>query len=83
MHLCFRAAACAASGVGAVRKVGLPPTVFTIAFRVPPRSNSWAEIFRTGVTEPEVTLEPDVGDRSGLCHRKPHQPQMDVWSWMA
>lgn len=48
-----------------VRKVGCPSTVLNIGFRSPLLSNSWAEIFRTGVVAPELHLEwlvPCVGD---------------------
>lgn len=52
------------------RKVGVPSIVFTMGFRRPPRSNSCAEILRTGVVAPDPALddgavlagsEPEVG----------------------
>ena len=42
---------------GGLRKVGEPSTVVTNGFVKPPRSNSWAEIFRTGVPDPEMKSE--------------------------
>ena len=40
------------------KKVGVPSTVLTIGLRIcPPRSNSCAEILRTGVFAPELVLE--------------------------
>ena len=44
------------------RKVGVPSTVDTIGLRIcPPRSNSCAEILRTGVLAPELVLELEPG----------------------
>ena len=53
------------------RKVGVPSIVFTMGLRGPHRSNSWAEILRTGVVAPDPVLdggavlagseEPEVG----------------------
>ena len=36
--------------------MGEPSTVVTSGFVKPPRSNSWAEIFRTGVPDPESIM---------------------------
>ena len=42
------------------RNVGVPSTVDTIGLRIwPPRSNSCAEILRTGVFAPELVFEFD------------------------
>lgn len=51
-----------------VRNVRLPSTVLRIGFRRPPRSNSWAEIFRTGVVAPEPLREGGwcVGDANSI-----------------
>jgi len=53
------------------RKVGVPSIVVTMGLRRPPRSNSLAEILRTGVVAPDPVLdcgavlagseEPEVG----------------------
>lgn len=45
-----------------LRKVGVPSIVFTIGFSKPPRSNSWAEIFRTGVVAPDPPEPPRPED---------------------
>ena len=37
-------------------KVSVPSTLLTSGRRSPPRSNSWADIFRTGVAAPELTF---------------------------
>ena len=42
---------------GGLKKVGAPSTVVTKGLVNPPRSNSCAEIFRTGVPEPELKSE--------------------------
>jgi hypothetical protein len=39
------------------RNVGVPSIVFTMGFKRPPRSNSWAEILRTGVVAPDPALD--------------------------
>ena len=39
------------------RKVGVPSIVFTMGLRRPPRSNSCAEILRTGVVAPDPVLD--------------------------
>lgn len=39
------------------RKVGVPSILLTMGLRRPPRSNSWAEILRTGVVAPELARE--------------------------
>jgi hypothetical protein len=39
------------------RNVGVPSIVFTMGFRRPPRSNSCAEILRTGVVAPDPALD--------------------------
>ena len=45
--------------MGWVKKVGVPSTVVTQGLVKPPFSNSWAEIFLTGVAPPEhVDLDP-------------------------
>lgn len=44
------------------RKVGVPSIVLTIGFRRPPRSNSCAEILRTGVVAPEPPVPPRPTD---------------------
>jgi len=44
---------------GGDKKVGVPSMVVTRGFVNPPRSNSWADIFRTGVPDPELPLDPD------------------------
>lgn len=44
-------------GLVGLRKVGAPSTVVTKGLVKPPLSNSWAEILRTGVPEPEVVVE--------------------------
>ena len=43
----------ASAGAGGLRNVGAPSIVPTSGLLRPPRSNSWAEIFLTGVPEPE------------------------------
>lgn len=45
-----------------LRKVGVPSIVLTIGFRRPPRSNSCAEILRTGVVAPEPPVPPRPDD---------------------
>lgn len=48
-----------------IKKVGWPSTVLNIGLRSPLLSNSWAEIFLTGVVAPELHLDwlvPWVGD---------------------
>ena len=45
-------------GMGGLKKVGFPSIVVTIGFVNPPLSNSCADIFRTGVPEPELHFEP-------------------------
>ena len=45
---------------GGLKNVGVPSiVVVTSGFVSPPRSNSCADIFRTGVTEPELPFDPD------------------------
>ena len=44
---------------GGLKNVGVPSMVVTNGLVRPPRSNSCAEIFRTGVPEPELPLDPD------------------------
>ena len=44
--------------MGGLKKVWFPSIVVTIGFVKPPRSNSWAEIFLTGVPDPELHFEP-------------------------
>lgn len=39
------------------RKVGVPSMLLTMGLSRPPRSNSWAEILRTGVVAPELARE--------------------------
>ena len=43
-------------GPGGLRKVGAPSIVLKSGFVSPPFSNSWAEIFRTGVPDPDPEL---------------------------
>lgn len=50
-----------------VRKVGVPSMVLTMGFKSPPRSNSCAEIFRTGVVAPELLREVGVATLDGKC----------------
>ena len=45
---------------GGVKKVGHPSTVVTIGVSKPPFSNSVAEIFLTGVVDPDPEQEPPV-----------------------
>ena len=45
------------AGPGGERKVGAPSIVLNSGFVRPPFSNSWAEIFRTGVPDPDPELE--------------------------
>lgn len=45
-----------------LRNVGVPSIVFTIGFSKPPRSNSCAEIFRTGVVAPDPPDPPRPED---------------------
>ena len=45
------------AAAGGLRKVGAPSMVETSGRFSPPRSNSWAEILRTGVPEPEPGKE--------------------------
>ena len=41
-----------------LKNVGAPSTVVTSGLVKPPLSNSWAEILRTGVPEPELFFDP-------------------------
>lgn len=49
------------SWLGVTRNVGVPSIVVTIGFVRPPRSNSCAEILRTGVVAPEPPREEPPG----------------------
>lgn len=50
------------------RKVGVPSMLLTMGLSRPPRSNSWAEILRTGVVAPELARE------AGQCVSGAQQP---------
>ena len=45
-------------GLGGLRNVCVPSMVVTMGFVNPPLSNSWADIFLTGVPEPELHFDP-------------------------
>jgi hypothetical protein len=59
------------------RKVGVPSIVFTMGFRRPPRSNSCAEILRTGVVAPDPALD----DGAVLAGSEPHVAARFAW-WL-